>query len=179
MGRTICFSEESARKALESLHNPSTIDPSEQFISAPVLSWQFKGAMYLLLEKLLMDLLEGIEKASRKTTRTNWAICFCVNLVLCMLVEQQQIAIIDKISSEDGDPAQIRKKGIEACEILEEMPLKYSWTLFSGIQGTHNPIKNGCPADNNSGQNQGEMELIGEIRKLLLDDSTYQISLDQ
>ena len=47
--------------------------------------------------------------------------------------------------------------------------MKYSWTLFDGIQRKYNPIKDGCPVDNNSGQNQGEVELVKNIGQLIRD----------
>jgi hypothetical protein len=170
MGRIIAFNGESVSEAINSLHNPSTVSPSQQFITAAVLSRQIKSALYLLLEESVGDLLEGLEKVLRSNTRTNWAIAFCANLVLALLVEQLQIAtdakVMHEISKEGQDSARTRKVGTEACQLLEEMPIKYSWTLFKGKQGKYNPIKNGCLMDNNSGQNGGEEDLIREMRQL-------------
>jgi hypothetical protein len=45
--------------------------------------------------------------------------------------------------------------------------MMYSQTFFNGIQKTYNPVKNGCPINSNSGQNEGEAELINEIRALM------------
>jgi hypothetical protein len=169
MNRCFAFTDDSAVKAIQSLQNPSTDIPHQPFISAALLSRQIKLAINLLLEDYIGDLFEGLERKSRKS-RASWVICFCTNLILCILVEQVQIAIdmtvIDKISS-GHDTADIRKSGIQACQALEELPMKYSWTLFDGIQRKHNPIKECCPIDNHSGQNQGEADLVNSIRQLI------------
>jgi hypothetical protein len=169
MDRSFAFTDDSAVKAIQSLQNPSTVYPHQRFITAALLSRQVKVAINLLLEDYIGDLFEGLERKSRKN-RASWAICFCTNLILCILVEQVQIAI-DAIVIDNGgqDAADIRKRGITACQALEELPMKYSWTLFDGIQRKYNPIKDGCLIDNNSGQNQGEADLVYSIRQLIHD----------
>lgn len=171
MNRIFAFTDDSAVKAIQSLQNPSTVLPHQPFISAALLNKQIKVAINLLLEDYIGDLFEGLERKSRKN-RASWAICFCTNLILCILVEQVQIAIdaivVYKISSGE-DAADTRKSGITTCQALEELPMKYSWTLFDGIQRKYNPIKHGCPVDNNSGQNQGEADLVNSIRQLAHD----------
>lgn len=181
MNRSFTFTGDSAVKAIQSLQNPSTVLPHQPFISAALLSRQIKVAINLLLEDYIRDLLEGLERKSRKN-RTSWAICFCTNLILCFLVEQVQIAIdaqvIEKMPSKGQDTTDARKTGIKICQALEELPMKYSWTLFEGIQRKYNPIKDGCPIDNNSGQNQGEAELVHRIRQLIHDCGIDSLKLN-
>jgi hypothetical protein len=169
MGRSFVFSEGSEVKAIQCLQSPSKVPP-QTFVTAALLSRQIKVAINHLLEDYIGDLFEGLERKSRKT-RASWAISFCTNLILSILVEQVQIAIdtivVEKTSS-GQDAVETRKSGIAACQALEELPMKYSWTLFEGIQRKYNPIRE-CPADNDSGQNQGEGDLVHSIRQLIRD----------
>jgi hypothetical protein len=169
MGRTLALSQDSALKAIESLQNSSAVLPPHAFVSASLASRQIKAIMKLLLEQSIQDLLRVMEKELRKDWRS-WATCFCTILILCILIEQVQAAIdglvVDKLSREGQDAADIRKRGIKACQALEE-PINYAWDLFRGIQGKYEPVKNGRPI---SPQNQGEAELINEIREMMSDD---------
>jgi hypothetical protein len=116
-----------------------------------------------------------MERELRQDWRS-WATCFCTILVLCILAEQVEAAtdamVIEKISREHQDAADIRQSGIEACQALEK-PMNYVWELFKGIQGKHNPIKDNCPIDNGSGQNKGEAEFINEIHQLMSENGMY------
>ena len=122
MSRIITFSDDSAHEAIGSLQNPPTVLLSQRTISARLLNRQIKGAMNLLLQELTRDLLEGLNWEVRRKTRESWALCFCANLILCMCVEQLQVAIdalvIYKISCEGRDPALTHKSGIEICRGL-------------------------------------------------------------
>jgi len=170
INRSFVFSEGSEVKAIQSLQSPSTIFP-QTFVTAALLSRQIKVAINHLLEDYIGDLFEGLERKSRKT-RASWAICFCTNLILCIVLELVQIAVdtivVEKTSS-GQDAVETRKSGIAVCQALEELPMKYSWTLFEGIQRKYNPIRDGCPTDNDSGQNQGEGDLVHSIRQLIRD----------
>lgn len=169
MNRSFVFTEESAVKAINTLQNQSTAFLHERFISAALLDRQIKVAISILLEDYIEDLFKGAERKLRKN-RAAFAICFCTNLILCILVEQVQIAVdaivMDKISS-GQNASRTRKTGIEICEGLEQLLMKYSWTLFDGIQRKYNPIQDGCLVDNESGQNQGEAALVDSIRQLM------------
>ena len=170
MHRSFAFTEDSAIEAIQSLQNPSNVLPHQPFITAALLNRQIIVVINLLLEGVIGDLFEGLDWGLRNS-RASWAICFCANIILCILVEQVQIAIdaivVDKISS-GRDAADTRKSGIESCQALE-LPMKYSWILFSGIHRKYNPIKEGYLAGNNSGQNDGEAELVNSFRKLISD----------
>jgi hypothetical protein len=169
MHRNFTFTEDSAIEAIQSLQNPSKVFLYQPFTTAALLNRQIKVVINLLLEDYIGDLFGKLEWRLRNS-RTSWAICFCANIILCLLVEQVQIAIdsvvVHKISS-GRDAADTRKSGIESCQALEELPMKYSWILFRSIQRRYNPIKKGCLAENNSGQNDGEAELVNSFRKLI------------
>lgn len=165
MGRSLVLSEDSARKAIESLQNSTAVLPPQPFVSAGLVSRQMKVIMKLSLEESMQDLLLEVDKEF-KHDQKSWAVCFCVVLILCILVEQAQAAtdafVTDKVSRESHDAAGIRKAGIKACQDLEE-PINYVWERFQRVQGKHNPVKNGHPI---SPQKQEE-DLIREMRDIL------------
>jgi len=92
-----------------------------------------------------------------------------------MLIEQIQADIdalvLYKICEEGQDATRTHESGMKACRALEDVAMHYSWTLFNKVQKSYNPVKNGCPADNGSGQNEGEAALVKDIRQLMDDHS--------
>lgn len=176
MSRTFTLSSQSAVIAVTRLRNPSTVLPSQPNISARVLNRQLKGALTILYEEELSDLLQGLEKEYKSTNRKSWLLCFCTNLVLCLIVEQLQNAIdgliLYHISEKGEDPAAAVKRGSASCQELEDLPLKYSWTMFFGLYKSYNPIKNGCLLDDGSGQNQGEAECIAAFAQLIRENGS-------
>ncbi len=173
MNRSFVFTEESAANAIHSLQNPSTILPDQSLICAALLNRQIKVAINSLLEDYIGDLFKAVEGKLRHT-RASFAVSFCTNLILCILLEQVETAIdaivLDKISS-GQDAGDTRREGIKICEALEALPMKYSWTLFEGIQRKYNPFQSASLDDDDSGQNQGEAGLVDSIRQLMNDRS--------
>jgi hypothetical protein len=171
------LSQQSAATAIARLRNSSTVIASQPDISARVLNRQLKGALKILYEELLRDLLKGLESEYKYKTRKSWVLCFCTNLILCLIVEQLQIAIdglvIYNISKKGEDPARAIESGTKSCQQLEELPIKYSWTMFFGLYKSYNPIKNGLPPDDESGQNEGEAELINTFANMISDNGNH------
>jgi hypothetical protein len=174
MSRTFIFNNQSAIIAVARLKHPSTILPPQLDISARVLNRQLKGALKILYEEHLRDLLRRLENEYKSKARKSWVLCFCTNLILCLIVELLQNAIdglvVYNISEKGEDPACAVERGTKSCQQLEELPIKYSWTMFFGLYKSYNPIKNGCLPDDNSGQNEGEAELIDAFAQIIHDN---------
>jgi hypothetical protein len=174
MSRRFTFSQQTAALATARLRNPSTVIASQQDISAKVLNRQLKGALKILYEEQLKELLQRLENEYKVKTRKSWVLCFCTNLILCLIVAQLQIAIdglvMYNISTKGEDPVLAIEGGSKCCEQLEELPVKYSWTMFFGLYKSYNPIKNGLPPDDESGQNGGEAELINTFAQMISDN---------
>jgi hypothetical protein len=179
MSRRFTFSQQSAATAIGRLQNSSRVPASQLDISARVLNKQLKGALRILYEERLEDLLQGLENEYKAKTRKSWILCFCMNLILCLIVGQLQIAIdglvMYNISEKGKDPACTIKSGTKTCQQLEELPIKYSWTMFFGMYKSYNPIKNGCLPDDGSGQNQGEAELINTFAQMINDNGNHSL----
>ncbi len=171
MSRTFTFNKQSASAAIAGLQSPSSVLPSQPDICARVLNRQLKGALKILYEELLRDFLEGFEKEYRSQARRSWVLCFCTNLILCLIVEQLQNAIdglvVYKISTEGQDPASTVERGTKSCQELEELPIQYSWTMFFGLYKSYNHSKNGCPPDGHWEQSEGEAELIEAFTQMV------------
>lgn len=177
MSRRFTFSQQTAALAIARLRNSSTVIVSQPDISARVLNRQLKGALKILYEEQLKGLLQGLENEYKLKTRESWVLCFCTNLILCLIVAQLQITIdglvIYNISTKGEDPLRAIEGGSKCCQQLEELPVKYSWTMFFGLYKSYNPIKNGLPPDDESGQNGGEAELINTFAQIISDNRKY------
>lgn len=173
MGRDISVSEESVTTAVESLRNPSPLFLSQPYISARVLARQIKTAMAVIYKDLLRDVLEGLETEYKSKTTISSAILFCSNLILGFIVEELETVfdglVIYKISEKGEDPVRTTKIGIECCQVLEDVLTHYSWAIFFNQHRKYDLIKDGCPIDDMSGQNQGVAGLADDICKILRD----------
>jgi hypothetical protein len=158
--------------AITSLKTPSDIVPSQLYISARVMARQLKGVMKLIYEELLEEVLEGLELEYNQKTRTSWVRSFCLNLILCIIVEELQIIcegmVINNISREGEDPGHAANSAITCCQELEGVLINHSWAIFFARGREYNPI-NGCPEDDGSGQNQEVTELFDSIRHIMRD----------
>ena len=177
MSRRFTFNQQTAALATARLRNPSTVIASQQDISARVLNRQLKGALKILYKEQLKELLQRLENEYKVKTRKSWVLCFCTNLILCLIVAQLQIAsdglVMYNISTKGEDPVLAIEGGSKCCEQLEELPVKYSWTMFFGLYKSYNPIKNGLPPDDESGQNEGEAELINIFAQMIRDNGKH------
>jgi len=177
MSRRLTFSQQWAATAIGRLQTSSIVPASQSDMSARVLNKQLKGTLRILYEERLRDLLQGLENECKSKTRKSWVLCFCTNLIICLIVGQLQAAIdglvIYNISEKGEDPAHAVDCGTKSCHQLEELPIKYSWNLFYGMYKSYNPIKNGCLPDDGSGQNQGEAELINTFAQMISDHGNH------
>jgi hypothetical protein len=181
MGQIIAFTEDSATIAVESLQMPSKIPTSQDCIAAWAVNRQMKAGMKPIYEELLGDVLDGLEhefNEKDRTDRTSWARSFCLITILCMIVEELQIVcdgmVLNNISRENEDAIGAAKSGVTCCQELEEVLVKYCWSIFSHMDRQYNPIKNGCPKDEGWGQNTGVAELFEEICQVIYNFGNYR-----
>ena len=179
-GILITFSEDSASKVLENLHNPPANPP--QFLSAKLLSHQLKGAFTYILGDLQKRVLQDFHWELQPKQKNNWAICLCTFLVLCICVEQIQVTldgfVLDKISQEVKDPLaanKLRECGVEVCRRLDKCVLEHFWILvqgkLNGITRKHNIFIYGCSIDDGPSHKQSEVDLVNDIYQIMTDFS--------
>lgn len=175
MGRQIVVYEASALDAAKSLERQSE-SHHQASPSARALTRQIKAIMQLLLEDLARKVLEGLDWQLRQKKTEYGAVCLCAFLALCMSAEDLQVSLdafalfmsTRKPSTGDGDPSQ---RGTEACGNLEEQALNHSWILLNGILKRmlkkHNRFRNGGDIECVSGENEANINLMNDLRKLM------------
>jgi hypothetical protein len=130
MSRTFTLYNQSAIITVARLQYSSTVLPPILDISAQVLNRQFKGVLDILFKEYLRNLLQCLENKYKSKGKRSWKLCFCTNLILCIIVELLQIEIdrivIYKISEKGKDPASAIDYSSSICKELEELPIKYS-----------------------------------------------------
>jgi hypothetical protein len=170
MGRSITFSNDFISETASTLQNPWETPPDQTHISS-VVRCQVKAAMHVILQDEIRNLFRDLEVEWNSKNRKAFALCLCTNLIICMLIEQIvadiDAIVLDKVCNEGHDAVRTHESGMKACQALEDVPIRYSWMLFDKVQGRYNPLKHGCPADDESGQNEGEAALVRDIRQLI------------
>src|SRR5208282_4174347 len=114
------------------------ISPGPYSPSSRVLGRQIKGAMKLLSEELTQDVLTGLDWELKQKNPQSWALCLCTRLILCICVEELQVAVdgfVYFMISHGGakDPKYVRECGAQICKRLEFKTLLHSWLLLNGV----------------------------------------------
>jgi hypothetical protein len=177
MGRSITFSNDFISKTASTLQDSSEILHDQPHISSAV-SRRVKAAMHVILQDEIRNLFRDLEAEWNSKNRKAFALCLCTNLIVCMLIEQIvadiDAIVLHKVCNEGQDAVRTHESGMRACQALEDVLIHYSWMLFDKVQGRYNPLRDGCPADDGSGQNEGEAALVKDIHQLM-DDHSMQL----
>lgn len=182
MGRNITYSPRSGEKVIQHLRKPTSRAYESNLISR-LLSRQIKSAMHSLLREVTRDLLEDMEKDLRTRSRTTWAPCFCVISILCMCIEEVQIATNGfTLHTQVHGPHTNHPSSeatIEICRRLDDLPFVHLMELFHGIYKTqrpltvhrnehvYNPIRDGPEAYGLDDAGQNSIDLVNDIRKII------------
>jgi hypothetical protein len=98
---------------------------------------QIKSALHVHLKKLIPEALLELDGRLRHQKKEAWASCLCALLLFCTCIEQIQVVadafILSNLSSEGGDPAPIRQRGLDICNGLEERTLEHMQLLLDGM----------------------------------------------
>jgi hypothetical protein len=175
----LTFSEDSASEALKNLQNPPAI-PLPPNLSARMMNRQIKGGFHLVLEDLQPKVIDDFDWELRHKRKDTWALCLCTFLVLCLCVEEIQVAVDGfaqyKISNEGGNPTLIRQFATEICRRLEKETLGHTWYLLTGkMDGLkrHNPFRYGFSADDKSTRSVSEIKLVNDLRQIMSDHGNW------
>lgn len=175
----ITFTPESAKEVVRHLQTPRPLQVADKpILTAKLLELQIKGAMTLLSTEMAGEVLFELEHAlPPRRSRSWWVISFCVHLILCICVEEVQIAVDGAIISalcEDSDRPLSRT---EYCHKLDNEPYKILVDIFHIAYSTEkaneksrrgiNPIRNGLSINEEEGINEAEVNLVNEIQRLM------------
>ena len=186
MGRTITFTSTSAKNIASRLRNPVS-EPYDPHSISRLLNRQLKSDMHTILREITNDVLEELEKNLKTKSKASWALSFCVVSILCICMEEIQIAIngfgmhtrfhgaeTDIPSSQDS---------IEVCLKLDAKPFNHVIGLFHGVYQTrklpsanrrdkvYNPIRDGPEINFVEGLDQESADLVTEIRRIAFEHS--------
>lgn len=194
MATTITITESSKGQLSDYLRKPAMIE-YDSSIACRLLNRQIKSTMHALRERLMREVLEELEKELRTRSKAVWAPCFCVALILCMCVEEAQIAM-DAFAMHTRalgamQDAPSSQTTIESCRKLDDLLFNHLLDLFHGVYKTHqtskpqrscrvyNPIRDGPETNIKEGLDQKSADLVSEFRGIIADHSEFKYHVIQ
>jgi hypothetical protein len=141
MNRTAVFTPSSTIKILEM---PNSIGLAESMLrpqtSSYLLNLQIKYVLLKMARELASQTLEGLEKSLRSRTKDSWPVSFCTILLLCMCIEEIQIAaniftMMEAVTTGKQHPTE--NPAVEPCRTLELSPLKFITDIFHDVYKSH------------------------------------------
>ena len=175
----LTFTSESAKEVVRHLRISRPLQVADrQILTAKLLELQIKGAMMLLFTEMATEVLVGLEHAlPPRRSRSSWAICFCVYSILCICIEEVQIAVDAVIVSALCENLDSPLSRTEYCHRLDNEPYKPLVDIFHIVYSTEkangksrrgiNPIQNGLSVNEEEGINEAEVNLVNEIQCLM------------
>ncbi|RDL41411.1 uncharacterized protein BP5553_01390 [Venustampulla echinocandica] len=145
MKSLVTLSEESASVVYSSLPDSPPYYSQTAYPCSRLLNRQIKYAMDKLSREITRKVLQGLERTMR--SRLSWGPSFCVLLLLCLCMEELEIAahifVVSDIEKEGAKSAYNRRQSSTACQILEDNPFLQFKRLFHDIYRTHGGSRRG------------------------------------
>jgi hypothetical protein len=142
MGTLLTLSPKSARKVYQ--HVEPIGAPKGRDLSSRLLNRQIKYVMRQLKHEICTYVLEGLEKSLKSRARDSWSTSFCTLLVLCLCIEELQIASdsfvvcdMEKEAREGKKSVFNRAQSLKACSELDENPFQQCTRLFHDVYRSH------------------------------------------
>lgn len=112
--------------------------PPGEYLTSRLLNRQIKYVMHLLHREIYQSVLEGLEKSLKSNTKKDsWGDSFCTLLLLCLCIEELQIAadlfVMSDIRRDGILSAYTRRESSDACTALEEYPFQQCTRLFHDV----------------------------------------------
>ncbi|KAH8650830.1 hypothetical protein BGZ60DRAFT_189841 [Tricladium varicosporioides] len=190
----LTFSDESARNVYQALQEYGA--PQDPYLSSRLLNRQIKYAMHLLSRDITHEVLVGLERAMRTKEKDSWGRSFCAFLVLCLSMEDLEIAadtfVVCDMQKEGANSVYSREQSLEACRNLDNNPFEHCKKLFHDIYRTHrksqrvdreggfNPLQNLADGDKGSGLEDPATDAMARaIFKMVCESYPELIELSQ
>lgn len=146
MGTLITFSSESAAAVSRSIRNYDAL--LEPYLSSRLLNRQIKYIMHKLHREVTIEVLEGLERSLRARTKDSWGPSFCTILLLCLCIEDLQIAadtmVVCDMLKKGTDSLFTRDQSYRVCVALDEFPFLQCKKLFHDIYKSHKEVQSGA-----------------------------------
>jgi len=192
IGRRITYAGDSGTRIHQGLNRPMVNEWDSNLVSH-LLNRQIKCAMQKLRKQLTRDVLEDLEEVLRSRRKAAWATCFSVITILCICIEEGQIAmngiLMHKRTFEPED-APSSNEVIEACLELDAWLFRHMTELFHAVYKTHkypspskkksavNPIRDGL-RDESDDEFRHDCEILVLEAREILDDHGMSCSASE
>ena len=183
MARILTFTKDSASLVTRVSRKDLGLDFPSDVISSRLLNRQLKYAMHILHRHQNKIVLQEFESHLKKREQAGWPISFCVVLILCLCMEDIQIATNNFVFSDAEISQELRSESYEACWQLEDKPYRQCTQLFHDMyrsykqpnghatEGGFNPIaQDGFHQTNWS---QATQDMVHGIRQIINDSSRH------
>ncbi len=185
MARILTFTKDSASLVKTVSRNDLGIDLSSDVISSRLLNRQLKHAMHILHRRQTKTVLQNFEGHLKKREQAGWPISFSVVLILCLCMEDIQIATNNFVFTDAEISQGLRDKSYNACWQLEDKPYRHCTQLFHDMYRSYkqpnnhttergfNPISQDDYHQTN--WSQATQEMVNGIRQVINDSGRYTI----
>jgi hypothetical protein len=187
MGRRITISPSSVERLTQ--HFPKSTARADKSMVSRLLNRQIKAAMHSLLREVTRNVLEDLGRDLKTRSKTVWSPCFCVIAILCICIEEVQIATNSFVTcplahgTRTAQPSS--QATIDICRKLDNIPFVHLMDLFHGLYKTYkpltiqrndhvyNPIRDGLEIDSSEGIGQDSVNLVNDLHKVVEDHGKY------
>ena len=149
MGRTITYSDDSSATITQKLKRPSLCLWNSNVVSN-LLNRQVKFAMHSLRVETTNEILKYLETQLRTRDKGFWATAFSIIIILCMCMEEAQMAMNGIVMHKRTHQNEALSPEIMVgkCRKLDEYPFRHATELFHATFKTrkYNPIRDGFQA---------------------------------
>lgn len=179
MGRILTFTKDSSSMVTKVSRNTLGIDIPPDTVSSRLLNRQLKHAMHILREAQTKTVLEEFERHLKKREQTEWPVSFCVVLILCLCIEDIQMATNNFVNNDSGMSHDLHNESYQTCRELEDKPYRQYTQLFHDMYRSHKQ-PNGHAIDGGFNPilqvggyetcwSQDRRDMISSIRQLIKD----------
>ena len=155
-------------------------------VSSKLLNRQIKFVIHTIHRELTKDVLEGIERLLRSRTKSSWPFTFTTIIMLCLGVEDLQIAAQAFATTQNSIEGLRLESANKACSSLEEFPINTLIRLFHDIYRTNRGMSRGkigpaqekgfnplaakpAPGDSSGLDDPAAEKMVAEFRQMVAD----------
>jgi hypothetical protein len=154
-----------------------------------LLERQLKSAMHKLRIETTEEVLDALETELRTKDKRVWATCFCVVVILCVCIEETQIAGVafpmhTRVHKVKDAPSS--EAVLDVCRQLDERLFRHMTELFHAIFKTHrfpsssnnrvfNPIRDGIEDGVDNDIRCDCLKLVYEVQQIIYDHGMYHV----
>jgi hypothetical protein len=146
--------------------------------------------MHTLLREMTIEVLEELEMNLKARSKASWATSFCTVSILCICIEELQIAMngfsmyMNNHGAKEDIPSV--KDSVEVCQKLDDKPFIHLIALFHDIYETRklasanknvcNPLRDNPEIYGREGLDSESADLANATRQIIFDPSKHLLA---